>query len=120
MKRNHFSILIRTLIFFRDLCIMKRKLRIGDGACMKQIRFLVSLMSSCSAAILGMQVAFAASNSSKAELLLPVIEKLYEVLLKEWWICGGIFLIGTAYAVAFVLRRTKWPVSKMRKEVNSK
>ncbi|MGI6261166.1 MAG: hypothetical protein ACOYJR_04925 [Acutalibacteraceae bacterium] len=107
--------------FFRNLCIMEgRKLRTKDGACMKQVRFLVWLLSSCSAVIFGVRVAFAASNSSKAELLLPVIEKLYDVLLKEWWICGGIFLVGAVYAVVFVLHRTKRATSKVRKEVNPK
>ena len=84
---------------------------------MKRIRFPLCLLCSCSVAIFGVQFAFAASGSSKAEFLLPVIEMLYNILLTEWRICGGICLIGAVYAVVFVLRRIRKPSQKTRKEV---
>lgn len=84
---------------------------------MKQVRFPLCLLSFCLTVLFGTQIAFAAPDESKFDFLLPVIGKLYEVLLREWQICGGIFLIGFLYAVIFILRRSKKPVTKTKKGV---
>ena len=83
---------------------------------MKRMRFLVFLMCSGVAAFWGTQFAFAAAESSKAELLLPVVEMVYAVLIKQWWICGAMVLIGAVYVTVFILRRSQKILSKAGKE----
>ena len=84
---------------------------------MKRMRTLVGLLCSCALVLFGTQIAFADTGAMIAEMLLTVIEKMHSIVIVEWWVSGGIFLIGLIYAVVFVLRGSKNQNPKTRKEV---
>lgn len=51
--------------------------------------------------------ALAAGEDSKMGMLLPVLEKLRELMSVGWWIGGGILLIGIVCSAVYILRRTR-------------